>query len=51
MTYIDGSNYKGEWRGDMRHGSGVMEFADGRIFLVEYAEDQQVMKEQVHLHR
>lgn len=31
MYWVDGSNYKGEWRQGIQHGMGKMTFPDGTV--------------------
>ena len=38
FSYVDGSNYKGEWVDGLRHGRGTMWFPDGSTYEGDWAD-------------
>lgn len=40
-SYVDGSIYEGQWKGDQRSGSGTLKRPDGYCYTGEWLADRQ----------
>jgi hypothetical protein len=40
MDYADGNKYEGDWKNDMREGTGVLEFINGDKYEGDWENDK-----------